>query len=177
MYEDRLTALKEATERRTKEEQQGTGSYQDICEGEFLEVVTKTKSVIVHFYEASFERCRIIDKHLEKLAVKHKETRFIKLSAPDAPFFVHKLNIRTLPCIIAFKNGVSVDRIVGFGELGGRDDFLESVLEDRLIQGGALDPVVAKVADSGEYEAARNYIRSSVYRMNRTASDEDSDFD
>jgi len=45
---------------------------------------------------------------------------------------VEKLAIRILPCLITFINGVAVDRIVGFDELGGRDTFDTPILEHRL---------------------------------------------
>ena len=41
----------------------------------------------------------------------------------DAPFFVEKLQVRLLPCVVAFVNGVAADRIVGFDQLGATDDF------------------------------------------------------
>jgi hypothetical protein len=41
----------------------------------------------------------------------------------DAPFFVEKLQVRMLPCVVMFVGGVAVDRIVGFDTLGAADDF------------------------------------------------------
>jgi hypothetical protein len=99
------------------------GAYEEISEGDFLEAVTKTERVVCHFFHREFERCRIMDKHLGELARKHFGTRFIKLSAPDAPFFVEKLQVRMLPCVVMFVGGVAVDRIVGFDTLGAADDF------------------------------------------------------
>lgn len=61
------------------------GTYEDISEGDFLEVVTKTERVVCHFFHQDFERCRIMDRHLAALAPKHFGTRFIKLSAPVGP--------------------------------------------------------------------------------------------
>ena len=72
----------------------------------------------MHFYHQEFERCRIVDKHMQILARKYFDTKFIKCHAPDLPFFVTKLNVQVLPCIIFFRNGVAYDRIVGFEELG-----------------------------------------------------------
>ncbi len=51
-------------------------------EGDFLEIVTQTQRVVCHFYHQDFERCKVLDKHLQVLARKHFDTRFIKLSAP-----------------------------------------------------------------------------------------------
>lgn len=43
-----------------------------------------------------------------------------------------------LPTIICFIDGVAVDRVVGFEDLGGKDDFPTLVLTRRLIKSGAL---------------------------------------
>ena len=51
-------------------------------EGDFLEIVTQTQRVVCHFYHRDFERCKLLDKHLQILARKYFDTRFIKLSAP-----------------------------------------------------------------------------------------------
>ena len=57
------------------------GSLQ-VEEGDFLEIVTQAQRVVVHFYHRDFERCKLLDKHLQVLARKYFDTRFIKLSAP-----------------------------------------------------------------------------------------------
>lgn len=59
-----------------------SGAYEEVAEGDFLEVVTQAERVVCHFFHRDFERCRIMDKHLGPLARKHFDTRFIKLSAP-----------------------------------------------------------------------------------------------
>ena len=60
----------------------GHGGYEDVPEGDFLELVTKTPLVVAHFYHPDFDRCRIVDRHLGELAKKHFATRFVKLAAP-----------------------------------------------------------------------------------------------
>ena len=77
--------------------------------------------------------------HLRKICKKHLECRFITLDAEKAPFFIQKLQVQVLPTIIMFDNGVAVDRIVGFEELGSKDDFPTLVLTRRLIRGGVLE--------------------------------------
>jgi len=79
---DRLAAMKQEAERRQALERQGHGSYSEISEGEFLEVVTKSENVVCHFYHKDFERCKIVDKHMELLSKKYLDARFIKVSAP-----------------------------------------------------------------------------------------------
>lgn len=85
LHAERLAQLKESMEKRAKESEwlkRGHGQLTEIEEGDFLEIVTKTDRVLCHFFHRDFERCKILDKHLLKLADKHKETKFVKLSAP-----------------------------------------------------------------------------------------------
>ncbi|KAG1330784.1 putative Thioredoxin domain-containing protein PLP3A [Cocos nucifera] len=60
----------------------------------------------------------MMDKHLKALAPLHVDTKFIKLDAENAPFFVTKLAVKTLPCVVLFKNGIAFDRLIGFQDLG-----------------------------------------------------------
>ncbi len=46
------------------------------------------------------------------------------------PLFLFASQIQTLPTIVLFRDGIAVDRIVGFEELGGVDDFPTKALED-----------------------------------------------
>ena len=39
-----------------------SGTYEEVAEGDFLAVVTKTERVVCHFFHREFERCRIMDK-------------------------------------------------------------------------------------------------------------------
>ena len=42
------------------------GSYKDVTdEKEVMDITTKTKHCVIHFYHSDFRRCMIVDKHLE----------------------------------------------------------------------------------------------------------------
>ena len=42
------------------------GLYKDITdEKEVMDITTKTKNCVIHFYHSDFRRCMIVDKHLE----------------------------------------------------------------------------------------------------------------
>ena len=43
-----------------------------------------------------------------------------------------------LPTILCFVDGIALDRVVGFADLGNRDDFPRLALTRRLIRSGAL---------------------------------------
>lgn len=61
------------------------------------------------------------------------------MNVENAPFLVTKLKVQVLPCILAFVDGKSVDRIVGFEGLGYTPDtFTTKNLEARLLSSGVV---------------------------------------
>ncbi|XP_070052269.1 thioredoxin domain-containing protein PLP3B-like isoform X2 [Nicotiana tomentosiformis] len=110
LHADRIAALKKEAEKRQALKTQGHGEYREISEGDFLGEVTGCEKVICHFYHREFYRCKIMDKHLKSLAPRHVDTKFLKLDAENAPFFVTKLGIKTLPCVIFFRSWIWLGR-------------------------------------------------------------------
>ncbi|KAL1761029.1 thioredoxin-like protein [Schizophyllum commune] len=91
-----------------------------------------------------------------KLAPKYYNTRFFRVFVENIPWLVEKLQIKVLPCVIVFADGVTKDRLVGFEELGNNDAFDTAALELRLSMSGVLkkpgsglDPVF-KVSSSSK---------------------------
>jgi hypothetical protein len=61
------------------------------------------------------------------------------MNVDNAPFLVVKLKVQVLPCVLAFVDGVSVDRIVGFEGIGYTEDtFTTKDLEARLLSSGVI---------------------------------------
>lgn len=115
------------------------GKYEELAEEKmFFDVIKKSDNVVLHFYTNTSPRCPIVDMHLKILAPKHIETRFTKLNAEKCPFLAEKLKVKTIPTIVLVQNGVMVDKIVGFTQLGNRDDFTTEVLEWRIAQNGVI---------------------------------------
>ena len=174
LHGERLVKLKEEREKRAAMEQRGHGTYEGVSEASFLEISTTTDKVVAHFWHPEFERCKIVDKHLKVLSAKYFETRFVKVSVEQAPFLVDKLQVRMLPCVITFQGGIAGERLVGFEKLGNRDDFDTASLEKLLLEWRAVEPPVPVDSDQDGVEST---IRKGFFqRMNKTASDEDSDF-
>jgi hypothetical protein len=153
--EDRMlladdTALEEIRKKRIKELKakaaakkelvaEGRVDYRHITEPEFLDEV-KNGKVLCLFYKDEFETCKRTDMHMQILSPQHHECKFIKIDAEKAPFFVSKLNIRVLPTIVFFAEGITnpAMRLMGFegvenGELCSTRD-----LEEALVSMGFL---------------------------------------
>lgn len=161
LHADRIASLRKEAEKRQELKKHGHGEYREITEGDFLGEVTHSEKAICHFYHREFYRCKIMDKHLKLLAPKHFDTKFLKLDAENAPFFVTKLGIKTLPCVILFRNGIALDRLVGFQELGGKDDFSTKTLESFLLKKGMIKET-KQDDDDRDYDQEHRSVRSSV---------------
>lgn len=135
----RRKQMKEAQDKRQKNAALGHGSYDEIKEDEFLKTVTASQLSIVHFYHRHFEKCKLMDMHLGKMSKKFFNTRFVKLDAEKAHFFVAKLAVKTLPCAIVFVDGVAKGRQIGFEGLGGTDDFSTAELAWRFKEMGGIE--------------------------------------
>lgn len=138
----RIQRLKEVRERANKLQEwrvQGHGWYQEVADQkQWFEEVKTNSRVVCHFYRPTSESCLLLDKHLDALARKHVETRFIKINAEKCPYLSDRLNIVLLPTLVMTKDNFTEDRLEGLDELGGMN-FSTEKLERRLAVRGVID--------------------------------------
>ncbi|EEH49792.1 uncharacterized protein PADG_05871 [Paracoccidioides brasiliensis Pb18] len=158
-----------------------------------LDFTTLHPRCVIHFSHSDFTRCAVMDRHIHALAVLHHETRFATVDVRNVPFVVAKLQVKVLPCVIGFVDGVGVERIVGFEGLGdgGQQDadeeFRTGELERRLLGKGCLvkrrirtgDELGSDVEGEREQEVRRKkragVIRGSVDKGGDDDDDDDDD--
>jgi len=86
LREKRLQQLHEEVSRQKLMRQSEHGTYQEIKdEKALMNITTSTKLCVVHFFKPDFNRCRIMDKHIEvgwwfPVAARTEECRFIMAS-------------------------------------------------------------------------------------------------
>jgi len=131
--QNRMKEMQKAAKRKEEWRVIGHGSYEELKdEKEFFDEQKKSERFICHFYRESTFRCKIVDKHMDILAKKHIESRFVKIDAERAMWLAQRLKIKVLPTIACILNSKTKDYIVGFDDLGGVDDFPTEMLEWRL---------------------------------------------
>ncbi|KAF4520176.1 hypothetical protein B566_EDAN003888 [Ephemera danica] len=139
LREKRLDEMKAAAKKKQEWLSMGHGEYSELTdEKEFFEVSKKSSSIVCHFYKDGTPRCKIVDHHLAILAPKHPEARFCKVNVERCPFLTQRLSIRVIPTIALIVNQKTKDYIVGFTDLGNRDDFKTDILEWRIAQAGGI---------------------------------------
>ncbi|GJE84510.1 thioredoxin-like protein [Phanerochaete sordida] len=169
-----LEQLKKQMEALKKLKDTGHGQYSEILdEKQVLQATVSEPLCVVHFYHSNFRRCKIMDKHLAKLAPKYFHTRFIRVFVENVPFLVTKLGVKVLPAVWAFVDGVSKDRIIGFEELGNEDDFQTSVLESRLLRAGVIRKELEEDSSAVTYGTSSTTVTKHIRGGNGNSNAED----
>lgn len=130
-------------------------------ERELMTVVAGTPAAVVHFFQPTFSKCKLMNEKLALVAEKHVSLAILAIPAEKAPFLVAKLKIKVLPFVVVYRGGKEVSRIIGFEGLGSGTDIQLSTLENKFLLCGAI---------------SRRTINGSNSRLTTTAN-EDSDDD
>ncbi len=86
----------------------------EITEGEFDEIINNShKLVVVDFFAEWCMPCLMLSPVIEELADKLKDVKFVKINVDDNRELSSKFGISSIPCLIIFKDGKEVDRMVG----------------------------------------------------------------
>ncbi len=89
-------------------------SETEITEKEFSDLINNShKLVVVDFFAEWCMPCLMIAPIIEELAEKMKEVKFTRINVDDNKNLAGKYNISSIPCLIIFKNGEEVKRIIG----------------------------------------------------------------
>lgn len=69
--------------------------------------------VIVDFGSDWCQPCQMLKPVFEELSEKIKDVKFCSVDTQENPELAREYNITGIPCIIAFKDGHEIDRIIG----------------------------------------------------------------
>jgi len=176
--ENRLKEMKKLAAQKQEWRNAGHGEYSELPdEKEFFELSKKSKNIVCHFFRPSTERCKIVDHHLKILAPKHIETKFVKVNAEKCPFLTERLRIKVIPSIALIKDSKTKDYVVGFTDLGNRDDFSTDMLEWRIAQSGAIEYNGDLLTPPDERTKKTTTLKQKTIRGGYDSDDSDIDFD
>ena len=79
------------------------------------EVLQSSQPVLVDFWAPWCGPCKMLGPVVEKVAAANTgKAKFVKLNTDDNPSLAGQYQVSGIPCLILFKNGQAVDRIVGY---------------------------------------------------------------
>lgn len=102
---------------------------QELSDAKFEEEVLKSdKPVVVDFWAPWCGPCKILGPTFEKVAGQVKDAKFFKMNVDENQQSPQQFGVMGIPCVIIFKNGEEVDRVVG----AVPEDKLKSAIEAAL---------------------------------------------
>jgi thioredoxin 1 len=88
----------------------------DVSQSTFpTQVLASDKPVLVDFWAPWCGPCKMLSPVVEKIAGSlGDKVSFVKLNTDENPGLAGHYGVSGIPCLILFKNGQPIDRIVGF---------------------------------------------------------------
>jgi len=89
-------------------------SETEITEEEFDSIINNShKLVVVDFFAEWCMPCLMLAPIIDELAEKIKDVKFTKVNMDNNQKLAQKYSISSIPCLVIFKEGEEVDRIIG----------------------------------------------------------------
>jgi len=86
----------------------------EISEDEFNKIINNShKLVVVEFFTEWCMPCLMQSPIIEDLAEQMKDVKFVKINKDDNEEIVSKHKVTSIPCLIVFRDGKEVERIIG----------------------------------------------------------------
>ena len=78
------------------------------------EVINSDKPVLVDFWASWCMPCQMMAPVFEQVSNDFPDVKFVKVNVNECPNLSNNYSIDGIPCIILFRNGIEIGRLVGY---------------------------------------------------------------
>lgn len=103
-------------------------SIKDLDKDTFDIEINKSGICIVEFYSESCKVCHLMFDTVEKLSSKLRNIRFYKIDAQKNRLICSSRKVLSLPTFLVFKEGILLDKIVGFKEPSQMEESIKTLI-------------------------------------------------
>ena len=99
-----------------------------LTETDFDAVINGGKPALVDFWATWCGPCRMIGPEIEELAVEYDgRAEVCKVNVDDEKALAKRFRIMSIPCVILFKDGQELNRLIGARDKSEYADALEEI--------------------------------------------------
>lgn len=104
----------------------------EISEQEFSKVINgvENKIVVIDFYSESHMPCLMLSPIIDDISEEMKNIKFAKINVEDNEEIAKKNNITSMPCLVVFKEGKEVGRIIGSHSADILEKKIQKIVEE-----------------------------------------------
>lgn len=85
----------------------------EVTHEEFHDIVKSNDYVVVNFFAEWHMPCLMLTPVIEELANELSHIKFLKVNVEDNEELKEKHNVSSMPCVIIFKKGQEITRVIG----------------------------------------------------------------
>ena len=103
---------------------------EEISEKEFNKIINNSKNsiVLIDFFAEWCTPCLMMAPVIEELSGKFKKVKFAKVNIDENSELAGRFKVMSIPCLIVFKNGKEIDRVIGAQQAEMIEEKLEKYL-------------------------------------------------
>ena len=98
----------------------------ELTEEEFKETINNSHPlVVVDFFAEWCMPCLMLAPIIEELAERFQKVKFVQINVDDNEVLSSRYHVSSIPCLVLFKKGKEVDRIIGLRDI---EDIQEKIV-------------------------------------------------
>ena len=96
-----------------------------INEINFENEILNSSAALVDFYADWCGPCKMVAPIVEEIATERTDITVGKINVDESPSLAMKYNVNSIPTLIVFKNGIEINRIIGYRS---KEDILAALI-------------------------------------------------